>query len=429
MNQFSQTTKGLAIAALLLSGCKGFAGSEAAQDKSSHIQAASADSAVTPVIGESWLHHLNRPFGETSMGRTWRLGPAPADEATLRLAGTTQDVAAKAANVKGSDLYRLNCQGCHGEFGQGAPPEINSVINPVRATSMALIMERMKNTGMDISRADAATLAQQSHKALLQRLHNGGESMPAFPHLSETEIRSLVTYLGKLAGVPGTEREGATVKESAVRVGELIVKSTCHTCHSAVGPDPTPQQLMDGAIPPLNTLTTRKSQPEFIRKVTQGAPIFMGAPPSLCRGRMPVFYYLNEEEAADVYLYLTQYPPSEDKRSEAAIALSQGAPGSSSGGTAPPNGSSPNIGPPDSSESESSVDTRTIAVSLVVVVVFGLLAGGLGFTVWEFRRLSAASADANLARYSHVRPKVARPRIAAIRLAGALSAEAERGRS
>jgi mono/diheme cytochrome c family protein len=322
MNQFLVMTKGLAITALLLSGCNSFAKSEIVADKASRVQAGSTNSAVTPVTGASWLTHLNRPFGETSMGKTWRLGPAPGDETLPRQAGVRQAVAAKAVTVKGSDLYRLNCEGCHGESGLGSPPEINSVINPVRATSVALVMERMKNTGMDISRADAATLAQQSSKALLQRLHNGGENMPAFPHLSETEIRSLVTYLRKLAGVPGAERERSTVRESAARVGELIVKSTCHTCHSAVGLDPGPQQLLDGAIPPLTTLTTRKSQPEFIRKVTQGAPILMGTPPLLCRGRMPVFYYLSEEEAADVYLYLTVYPPSEESRSEPAIALS-----------------------------------------------------------------------------------------------------------
>ena len=32
---------------------------------------------VTPVEGESWISHLHKRFGETSMGRTWDLGPAP----------------------------------------------------------------------------------------------------------------------------------------------------------------------------------------------------------------------------------------------------------------------------------------------------------------------------------------------------------------
>jgi mono/diheme cytochrome c family protein len=92
-------------------------------------------------------------------------------------------------------------------------------------------------------------------------------------------------------------------------VGEHIVKSTCHVCHSAVGPNPDTQQLVEGAIPPLSTLSTRTSLPEFVRKVTYGAPIIMGTPPLQRRGRMPVFGYLSEDEAANVYLYLMLYPP------------------------------------------------------------------------------------------------------------------------
>src|SRR6202051_4777666 len=33
------------------------------------------DVQVTGVAGESWLTHLHRTFGETSMGKTGRLGP------------------------------------------------------------------------------------------------------------------------------------------------------------------------------------------------------------------------------------------------------------------------------------------------------------------------------------------------------------------
>lgn len=396
MSHFLEMAKDIAIAALLLNGCNSFAGSEALADKTSGVQVRSTNPVVTPVTGESWLTHLNRPFSDTSMGKTGHLGPAPEDDAVSRQPGAKRDFPTKAVSVRGSDLYRLNCEGCHGESGLGAPPEINSVISPVRATSVAMVMERMKNTGMDIRRAEAAKLAQQSSNALLQRLQNGGEHMPAFSHLSETEIRSLVAYLKELAGIPGAERGQSTLRESPTRVGELIVKSTCHTCHSAVGPDPSPQQLLDGAIPPLNTLTARKSQPEFIRKVTQGAPILMGTPPLLCRGRMPVFYYLREEEAADVYLYLTSYPPFEEARSESVIALSQQEPKSSGGGSAPPNTSlQPEHTPAKSSQPESSTDLRTVTLSLVVGFVIVLLAGGMVFTLREFKRLSAKAAGAS----------------------------------
>src|SRR6516164_3610546 len=142
-----------------------------------------------------------------------------------------------------------------------------SVINPVRAISVPLVVPRMKEGGMDISYADASNLAQQSKAALLERLHKGGENMPSFPQLSETEILALLAYLSHLAVVPGYASDSSVVKESHVRVGQLIVKSTCHICHSAIGPSPGRQELMDGVIPPLSTLTARKSQPEFVRRL------------------------------------------------------------------------------------------------------------------------------------------------------------------
>jgi mono/diheme cytochrome c family protein len=276
------------------------------------------DFPVTAVEGESWLKHLHRSFNNTSMGKTWELGPPPAapgeETASWRLE-LSPGYATQSEVLHGSDLYRLNCQGCHGSAGNGAPPEINSVINPVRATSVAVVLERTKKTGQDMSRASATELARQAKVLLLQRLHKGGEAMPPFPQLSEVEIRSIVAYLEQLSEVPGAERNQVAVNESPTRVGEHIVKSTCHICHSAVGPNPDPQQLYEGAIPPLSSLTTRTSLPEFIRKVTIGAPIGMGAAPlsyrDFYRGRMPVFHYLSQDDAADAYLYLTLYPPHE----------------------------------------------------------------------------------------------------------------------
>jgi len=274
------------------------------------------DVTVTAVVGESWLRHLHRPFDETSMGRTWDLGPPallPWEESPHWQPQLSPSLATNIVTLHGSDLYRLNCQGCHGASGIGAPPEINSVIDPVRATSVAVIMARAKKTGQDTSRADAAVLAKQAKDLLLDRFHKGGQNMPPFPQLSDAEIRSIVAYLEQLSGVPGAERSQIAVKESSHRVGEHIVKSTCHICHSAAGPNPDPQQLLQGAIPPLSTLTSRTSLPDFIRKVTHGAPVIMGTPPfsyrDSYRGRMPVFRYLSEDEAADAYLYLMVFPP------------------------------------------------------------------------------------------------------------------------
>ena len=357
--------------------------------------ARSSDVAITAVSGESWLTHLNRSFNDSSMGRTGRIGPASAEGGDFAPALSPVSLPSATATVKlgGSDLYRLNCRGCHGESGLGAPPEINSVINPVRATSVELVIQRVHNVGMDISRAEASKLAQQSNAAIMLRLHQGGESMPSFAQLSETEIGSLMAFLRELAEVPGAKNRQAAVTESHVRVGELIVKSTCHTCHNAVGPNPSPADLLNGAIPPLSSLTKRKNVPEFIQKVTQGAPVLMGTPAEPLRGRMPVFYYLTEEEAADVYLYLTLYPPTERTNATPVMASLQTAQPPSDSGT----GSSSRAPVPSKEasairESDGVAQVQMAAMPWAEAFVALSLAGGVFFTLREFRLLAAKSA-------------------------------------
>ena len=256
----------------------------------------------TPTTGPSWLEHLHRDMGETSMGRSSaQLGPSPSQNAYPIQVGPL----APTVTLNGADLYRLKCQSCHGTLGEGAPPEINSIINPVRATSATLILERMKKRGADMSRKDAMALASQSDASLLDRLRKGGTNMPK-PNLSEVEVRVLLPYLKQLAGLPAKQ---TSIQETTIRVGEHLVKSTCHICHAAVGPNPTPQEIGAGAIPPLSTLTSRAGLEQFVRKVTHGSSIAMGALSLPSRGRMPVFNYLSETEAAAAYIYLIAYPP------------------------------------------------------------------------------------------------------------------------
>ena len=272
---------------------------------------ATKHTSVTAVEGESWISHLHKRFGETSMGRTSDLGPAPSSsekEAPPWQLNLSPGFPVSPVTLHGSDLFRLNCRGCHKESGRGAPPEINSVIDPVRATSVAVITAEMKAAGREMSQSEIAAMAKEAKVMLLQRLHVGGEHMLP-PVLSEAEIRSLVAYLEQLSGVPGAEKKQIAVKESSYHVGEHIVKSTCHVCHNATGPNPSTQQILEGAIPPLATLTTRVGLPDFVRKVTKGAPITMGTPPTSYRGRMSVFVYLSQDEAAAAYLYLSRYPP------------------------------------------------------------------------------------------------------------------------
>jgi len=108
---------------------------------------------------------------------------------------------------------------------------------------------------------------------------------------------------------------------------------------------------------------------------------------------MPVFYYLSEDEAADVYLYLTLYPPSESASVNPTLALAQRAP--AGGGGTPPAQKAltaslvPDSEPPDVRPSSQASDLP-IGILLTVVAAFVvlLLAAGLGFTMREFQRLS-----------------------------------------
>lgn len=348
---------------------------------------------VTPVTGESWLNHLHRAFEETSMGKTGRLGPA--DSTNVDDVSDWQPQLTNSTNhtvtLHGSDLYRLNCWGCHGESGLGAPPEINSVINPTRAMSTQLVIERMRSRGMDISRADAAELAKQSKIALLERLHKGGTDMPAFPHLTEPEVQAILGYLKQLAELPGAENQQLTVTESRMRVGEHVVKSTCHICHSATGTNPTSAQLFNGVIPPLSTLTTRTSLSGFERKVKSGAPILMGAPASVYRGRMPVFYYLSADEVADAYMYLKSYPPV-STAPEPVIADAEPNRASSRFLPVALSIETTNVAPPPNAR-----DLPMLLFQITAGTLAGaLLVGGFWFTWREIKRLTALS---------HVSPK------------------------
>jgi cytochrome c len=363
--------------------------------------------AVTAARGESWLTHLHRSFDETSMGKTGRLGPAAEDQdghitallaapqgqasfertefsSEVRNADRTNPV-----TLRGSDLYRLSCRGCHGETGAGAPPEIGSVLNPVRATSPSLVLERMQGLRMQTSAAQAAEMARQSREALLDRIHNGGQEMPALSHLDEPEIESLLVYLKQLAAVPGAGNQEIEVTETRVRVGELIVKSTCHVCHAAEGENPTPAQIAAGAIPPLSALTWRVDESGLIRKVTEGAPVVMGAPAAACRGRMPVFYYLSEEEAADVYLHLAQYPPEHEAGD--AVALASATAMGSTGGEIPfevPADSSKSVTPSKRPARAGSGSMYWVWLLLLSGGALLLIAMGFTITLREFRRLA-----------------------------------------
>ena len=87
------------------------------------------DTSVTPVAGESWIRHLHRPFGATSMGKTGRLGP-PASPDGVQPAGWQLGFIPsppETVQLHGEDLYRFEkiekgglAFGGFGELGEAA---------------------------------------------------------------------------------------------------------------------------------------------------------------------------------------------------------------------------------------------------------------------------------------------------------------------
>jgi mono/diheme cytochrome c family protein len=208
--------------------------------------------------------------------------------------------------LTGSDLYRLNCQSCHGPKGEGSPPEIKSLIGPVQGTSSTFLAERMKKIGRTISPEMAKQLTAGADSSFRARLQHGGEHMPPFRHLRGDEIDALLQYLQKLAVVARPNQKPMLVPQSVARVGEHLVKGTCHTCHDATGPGGGRMAMMSGTVPSLASMPEEQSIQEVVRQVRQGSsPMMsmMGGP------EMPAFPYITGDEAAAAYLYLLEYPP------------------------------------------------------------------------------------------------------------------------
>lgn len=296
-------------------------------------------SLVTPVTGPSWLDHLGLDISETRLGQMGESSaqPGPRGEepdlagrlevsghgghglrAALRrvlaLVGRGEDPGALVAvrfQLTGADLYRLSCRACHGPDGEGAPPEIASLLDPVRATSPELTQERMEARGTPIDQVMAAELASQAETMLRTRLQEGGEKMPPFQHLRGDEVEALLGYLQELAGVEAGMQAEALVDQSAARVGEHLVKGTCHLCHDAVGAGGPHEVMMAGIVPSLQSFPTEYSLDSVLYKVEHGSSGMMGMMRSMHRNQeMPAFPFLSPEEVAAGYLYLREYPPT-----------------------------------------------------------------------------------------------------------------------
>jgi mono/diheme cytochrome c family protein len=217
--------------------------------------------------------------------------------------------------VDGATIYRLNCRACHGPDGAGKPPAVASIIGPSLALSPAHHEEVMRAAGARARPELSQQLAQQADQVLRQRLAEGGKSaklpnlevMPTFAHLSQVEIAALEVYLMQLAKAPNVGQKPSKASESALRIGEHVVRGTCRICHDATGSGAGHTAMMAGLVPALVGIPEQMSLEAVVHKVRHGWNAMAGLGHEL--SRMPVYPYLSDEEVAAAYLYLAYLPP------------------------------------------------------------------------------------------------------------------------
>jgi len=287
---------------------------------------------VQPLSGPSILRALALTVEGNQLGRLGGEGPPRSTlpqafvesvRKALTQAGSRNDAALQSLRatfpVSGADIYRLNCRSCHGPTGAGKPPAIASIIGPARALSPAQHEAVMKAAGSQANPELARQLAMHAEELLRERLAKGGvtpklpylETMPPFAYLSEQEVVVLADYLKELGGIVAKGTAVQTVNQSAMRIGEQVVRGTCRICHDATGMGGGQAMMMAGLVPALANLPEQMSLDGVVHKVRHGWTSMAGmAQPS---SRMPIFAYLSDEEVAAAYLYLAYLPPQKPK--------------------------------------------------------------------------------------------------------------------
>jgi mono/diheme cytochrome c family protein len=300
-------------------------------------QISDPDYVVTPVLGPSWLKQLGiydiRYSAMGEMGGNGSPAPSPRKEPEFPVheaaprggmgmggmgmggmmgrssnayqpdPAEMQRMMDEKFSLAGSDFYRLDCQSCHGPNGKGAPPEIKTIIGPFEGTSPQLIEERMKKMGRPIGEKMAKDLATQAEQSIRERLQKGGKKMPPFEHLQGEEVNALIRYLQARVGAPEAQGKQPLVMESALRVGEHLVKGTCHICHDTAGPGVRGGGMMRRIIPSLASFPYEQSMQTVVWQVEFGTRMRM----MMGGQRMPAYPYITPEEAAASYLYLVRF--------------------------------------------------------------------------------------------------------------------------
>lgn len=254
------------------------------------VQAADAPPS-TAATGASWLDKLGRNFDKSSLGRVGALGPNEQDPELAAPAPRDGSWLRKGLEVRGADLFRYTCRSCHGAAGRGMPPEILPLMPLVKATSE----EYQKQQG-----EGGAVRAQLAEKLLQHQITAGGRSMPGFDFFSADEAESLLAYLEHFAGVADPKHADRTLALPVDRIGEVIVKGTCQTCHEAS--TASGKRTTSSQIPPLAGMTATYPVGMFVAGARHRGQHGLN-------GKGPELTYLRDQELKAAYFYLAAYPP------------------------------------------------------------------------------------------------------------------------
>lgn len=241
----------------------------------------------TAATGPSWLDKLGKNFDKSSLGRVGALGPNEQDPELAAAPPRDGSWLRNGFAVRGADLYRFTCRSCHGAAGRGMPPEILPLTPLVQATSAD--WQKQQGEG-------AAGRAQLAAKLLQHQITAGGRSMPGFDFLSSDESEALLGYLEHFAGVADPKHADKTLALPVDRIGEVIVKGTCQTCHEAAG------GRRGAGIPPLAGMTASYPVGLFVAGARHRGEHGLN-------GKGPELTYLRDQELKAAYFYLAAYPP------------------------------------------------------------------------------------------------------------------------
>ncbi|RLB52382.1 MAG: hypothetical protein DRJ42_15000 [Deltaproteobacteria bacterium] len=196
----------------------------------------------------------------TSLGACKR-SPSNDDD---RGAFGTGDVGPRTPALAGREVFRANCQGCH------APGAVGSERGPALT-------------------AIGIALAAGAHDSVVRtRLADGGQEMPAFTHLTRSEIDAVIGYLVEVGGGrPAPEPSIAAL--GGVALGEHLFQSNCAGCH---GVERTVTTGISCRPADLAGATTRFTKEQVMNLLNSGV------------GPMPAYAHLTLGERDALWGYL-----------------------------------------------------------------------------------------------------------------------------